>query len=327
MQDPRPLTAPPRELQWSDLAPSRAVAPSAAADGVVRSSKVAASRYRFVRPKLAKDIAAHAVLIAGAALMAFPIYLALVVSTHSLAETLAGPTLIPGDRLIDNYAQVLSHGLSKYGLPPIWPMLLNSIVVALAITSGKIAISILSAFAVVFFRFPLRMLAFWIIFATLMLPVEVRIVPTYEVVAGLGLLNSYAGLTVPLIASATATFLFRQVFMTVPNELMEAARVDGAGPLRFLWSVLIPMSRTNMAALFVVTFVYGWNQYLWPLLVTKDTAYYTVIMGIQRMARASDFEPQWHLVMATVILALLPPLIVVAAMQKQFVRGLFETEK
>jgi sn-glycerol 3-phosphate transport system permease protein len=323
MQDPRPLTARSPELQWSHLTGSPAGSPSTAA-AVVQGP---AGRARLLRPKLAKDIAAHAVLIAGAALMAFPIYLVFVVSTHSLAETLSGPALIPGGRLIDNYAQVLSQGLSKYGLPPIWPMLLNSIVVALAITFGKIAISILSAFAVVFFRFPLRMLAFWIIFATLMLPVEVRIVPTYEVAAGLGLLNSYTGLSVPLIASATATFLFRQVFMTVPNELLEAARVDGAGPLRFLWSILIPMSRTNMAALFVVTFVYGWNQYLWPLLVTKDTSYYTVIMGIQRMARASDFEPQWHLVMATVILALLPPLVVVALMQKQFVRGLFETEK
>ena len=265
--------------------------------------------------KTTSDLLAHAVLIFGAALMAFPIYMAFVASTHSLTQTLTGLPLVPGDRLIDNYRQVLSEGLRNYGLPPIWPMLVNSIVVALAITFGKIAVSILSAFAVVFFRFPFRMLAFWIIFATLMLPVEVRILPTYEVAASLGLLNSYTGLTVPLIASATATFLFRQVFMTIPNELMEAARVDGAGPLRFLWSILIPMSRTNMAALFVVTFVYGWNQYLWPLLITKDTA------------RASDFEPQWHLVMATVILALLPPLIVVAVMQKQFVAGLFETEK
>jgi sn-glycerol 3-phosphate transport system permease protein len=273
------------------------------------------------------DLAAHAILILGAALMTFPLYMAFVASSHTLSQTLTGLPLVPGDHLIDNYRQVLSEGLRNYGLPPIWPMLVNSVIVALAITFGKIAVSILSAFAVVFFRFPFRMLAFWIIFATLMLPVEVRILPTYEVAASLGLLNSYSGLTVPLIASATATFLFRQVFMTIPNELMEAARVDGAGPLRFLWSILIPMSRTNMAALFVVTFVYGWNQYLWPLLVTKDTAYYTVIMGIQRMARASDFEPQWHLVMATVILALLPPLIVVAAMQKQFVAGLFETEK
>jgi sn-glycerol 3-phosphate transport system permease protein len=275
----------------------------------------------------AKDVLSHAVLIIGTALMVFPVYMAFVASSHSLSQSLTGLPFLPGDQLFNNYRQVLSEGLRNYGLPPIGPMLINSVIVALAITIGKIFVSVLSAFAIVYFRFPFRMLAFWIIFATLMLPVEVRILPTYEVVANLGMLNSYAGLSVPLIASATATFLFRQVFMTVRDELAEAARIDGAGPLRFLWSILIPMSRTNIAALFVVTFVYGWNQYLWPLLVTKDTAYYTVIMGIQRMARASDFEPQWHLVMATVILALLPPVIVVAVMQKQFVKGLFESDK
>jgi sn-glycerol 3-phosphate transport system permease protein len=274
-----------------------------------------------------RDVLTHAALIGGVVLVTFPIYMAFVASTHLLDQSLSGLPLLPGSRLIENYTQVLFKGLRNYGLPPIGPMLMNSVIVALAITFGKIAVSILSAFAIVYFRFPFRMLAFWLIFATLMLPVEVRILPTYEIVANLGLLNSYTGLSLPLIASATATFLFRQVFMTVPDELMEAARVDGAGPLRFLWSILIPMSRTNIAALFVVTFVYGWNQYLWPLLVTKDTGYYTVIMGIQRMARASDFEPQWHLVMATVILALLPPLIVVGVMQRQFVKGLFDTDK
>ncbi len=310
-------------------APGLRATPPAPGDAIARPavSRVRGVKSRYITHKAATDMLAHAVLILGAALMVFPIYMAFVASSHTLTQSLTGLPLLPGNRLIDNYRQVLSEGLRNYGLPPIWPMLVNSVVVALAITFGKIAVSILSAFAVVFFRFPFRMLAFWIIFATLMLPVEVRILPTYEVAADLGLLNSYTGLSVPLIASATATFLFRQVFMTIPNELMEAARIDGAGPLRFLWSILIPMSKTNMAALFVVTFIYGWNQYLWPLLITKDTAYYTVIMGIQRMARASDFEPQWHLVMATVILALLPPLIVVAAMQKQFVAGLFETEK
>lgn len=280
-----------------------------------------------MQPITARDVITHAALIAGVVLVTFPVYMAFVASTHLLDQSLAGLPLLPGSRLLDNYGQVLFRGLRNYGLPPIGPMLMNSIIVALAITIGKIAVSILSAFAIVYFRFPFRMAAFWLIFATLMLPVEVRILPTYEIVANLGLLNSYTGLSLPLIASATATFLFRQVFMTVPDELMEAARMDGAGPMRFLWSILIPMSRTNIAALFVVTFVYGWNQYLWPLLVTKDTGYYTVIMGIQRMARASDFEPQWHLVMATVILALLPPLIVVGVMQRQFVKGLFDTDK
>jgi len=272
-------------------------------------------------------IASHAVLILGAALMVLPVYMAFVASTHDLSRSLTGLPLWPGPHLLENYGQVLGEGMRSYGLPPIGPMLFNSFVVALAITFGKIAVSILSGFAITYFQFPLRVLAFWIIFATMMLPVEVRILPTYEVVAGFGLLDSYTGLSLPLIASATATFLFRQVFMTVPDELTEAARIDGAGPWRFLWWILIPMSRTNIAALFVITFIYGWNQYLWPLLMTKDVSYYTVIMGIQRMARASDFQPQWHLVMATVILALLPPVIVVAAMQKQFVKGLFETEK
>ena len=273
------------------------------------------------------SIICHAVLILGSALMILPVYMAFVASTHDLSRSLTGLPLWPGPHLLDNYGQLLGEGMRSYGLPPIGPMLVNSFVVALAITFGKIAVSILSGFAITYFQFPLRAVAFWIIFATLMLPVEVRILPTYEVVAGFGLLDSYTGLSLPLIASATATFLFRQVFMTVPDELTEAARIDGAGPWRFLWWILIPMSRTNIAALFVITFIYGWNQYLWPLLMTKDVSYYTVIMGIQRMARASDFQPQWHLVMATVILALLPPVIVVAVMQKQFVKGLFETDK
>jgi sn-glycerol 3-phosphate transport system permease protein len=273
------------------------------------------------------NVASHAVLIVGSALMVLPVYMAFVASTHDLSRSLTGLPLWPGPQIFDNYKLLLGEGMRSYGLPPIGPMLLNSLIVALAITLGKIAVSLLSAFAITYFQFPFRVVAFWVIFATLMLPVEVRILPTYEVVASFGLLDSYTGLSLPLIASATATFLFRQVFMTVPDELTEAARIDGAGPLRFLWWVLIPMSRTNIAALFVITFVYGWNQYLWPLLMTKDTAYYTVIMGIQRLARASDFQPQWHLVMATVILALLPPVIVVAVMQKQFVKGLFETDK
>ena len=277
-------------------------------------------------PRL-RDVASHAVLILGAAIMVFPVYMAFVASTHALSRSLTGLPLWPGPDLVRNYGQVLGEGMRTLGLPPIGPMLVNSLVVALSITVGKITVSILSAFAVTYFRFPFRKTAFWIIFATLMLPVEVRILPTYEVVAQFGLLDSYTGLSLPLIASATATFLFRQVFMTVPDELAEAARVDGAGPLTFLRLILVPMSRTNIAALFVITFIYGWNQYLWPLLITKETTYYTVIMGIQRVARASDFEPQWHLVMATVILALLPPVIVVAVMQRQFVRGLFETEK
>ena len=270
----------------------------------------------------------HAVLIAGLALVLFPIYVAFVASSHALPDILEAPmTLAPGSRLIPNFAGALDAGTAKTSGQPVAAMLFNSLVMALAIAAGKIAISLPSAYAVVFFRFPLRRLCFWAIFVTLMLPVEVRIIPTYKIAADLSLIDTYGGLTLPLIASATATLLFRQFFLTIPDELVEAAKIDGAGPFRFLIDTVIPLSRTNIAALFVILFIYGWNQYLWPLLITKDTAYYTVIMGIQRMARASDFEPQWHLVMATVILALLPPLIVVAVMQKQFVAGLFETEK
>ncbi|MGF1554188.1 MAG: sn-glycerol-3-phosphate ABC transporter permease UgpE [Paracoccaceae bacterium] len=277
------------------------------------------------RPGLA--VLTHVVLILGAGLFALPIWLAFVASTRTGVETARGLSLWPGDRLIENYAQVLGEGLSQAGTPPIGLMLMNSTVMALAIALGKIAISALSAFAVVYFRFPFRMLAFWTIFVTLMLPVEVRILPTYEVVAGLGLLDSYAGLSIPLIASATATFLFRQFFMTVPDELAEAARVDGAGPMRFFVDILLPLSRTNLAALFVILFIYGWNQYLWPLLVTTDEAYYTVVMGIQRMTETAEQEPRWHLIMATAILAMLPPVVVIVAMQRLFVRGLVETEK
>jgi sn-glycerol 3-phosphate transport system permease protein len=269
----------------------------------------------------------HLVLILGAALFAFPIWLAFVASTHTAREVNSGIPLLPGSEFATNYAQVLGEGLSTVGAPPIGLMLFNSMVMSLAIALGKIAISLLSAFAIVYFRFPFRILAFWTIFVTLMLPVEVRILPTYEVVAGLGMLNSYAGLSIPLIASATATFLFRQFFMTVPDELTEAARIDGAGPMKFFRDILVPLSRTNLAALFVILFIYGWNQYLWPLLVTTDEDYYTVVMGIQRMANAGEETPQWHLIMATLMLALTPPVVVILAMQRLFVRGLVEVEK
>ncbi|SFP49549.1 sn-glycerol-3-phosphate ABC transporter permease UgpE [Tranquillimonas alkanivorans] len=269
----------------------------------------------------------HFVLILGAAIFAFPIYLAFVASTHTGIEVNRGLPLLPGDQFFQNYATVLGEGLSTAGAPPIGLMLMNSTIMAMAIALGKIAISLLSSFAIVYFKFPFRVLAFWTIFITLMLPVEVRILPTYEVVAQLGMLNSYAGLSIPLIASATATFLFRQFFMTVPEELTEAARIDGAGPMKFFRDILVPLSRTNLAALFVILFIYGWNQYLWPLLVTTDESYYTVVMGIKRMANAGDSLPEWHLIMATAILALLPPVIVILGMQRLFVRGLVEVEK
>jgi sn-glycerol 3-phosphate transport system permease protein len=236
-------------------------------------------------------------------------------------------SLLPGDQLVENYSQVLTAGSTKGSKAAVADMLVNSLIMALVIPLGKITISILSSFAIVYFRFPLRNFFFWMIFVTLMLPVEVRIIPTYEVMSDLGLLNTYAGLTLPLIASATATFLFRQFFMTVPDELAEAARIDGAGPMRFFWDVVLPLSKTTMAALFVIQFIYGWNQYLWPLLITSEEEMYTVVIGIKRMIVGGDAANEWQLIMATAILAMLPPAAVVLLMQKWFVKGLVETEK
>ncbi|HWV01872.1 MAG TPA: sn-glycerol-3-phosphate ABC transporter permease UgpE [Devosia sp.] len=278
------------------------------------------------RPVL--DFICHLILIAGVVVVIFPVYIAVIASTHGPYDFMSGLIpLLPGSQAAENYSVMLGTGISSSGTPPLWPMLLNSLIMALGVAIGKIVISILSAFAIVYFRFPFRSLAFWLIFITLMLPVEVRILPTYKVVADLGMLNSYPGLIIPIIASATATFLFRQFFLTIPDELLEAARIDSAGPLRFFWDILLPLSRTNIAALFVILFVLGWNQYLWPLLVTTDPGYYTVVMGIKRMATVAESFPQWNLVMAAVVLALLPPVIVVIAMQRFFVKGLVETEK
>lgn len=266
----------------------------------------------------------HAGLILGVLFIFFPIWLAFVASTVSQPEIVRPPMpLLPGDQFFENYRKALVSGVNA----PVARMLMNSAVMALGIALGKIAISLLSAFAIVYFRFPMRKTIFWLIFLTLMLPVEVRIVPTYEVAARLGLLNSYSGLIFPLIASATATFLFRQFFMTVPDELAEAARVDGARPMRFFWDILLPMSRTNIAALFVILFIYGWNQYLWPLLITTDPSMNTIVMGIKQMFPSGDDIADWPVIMATSILAMVPPVIVVIGMQKLFIRGLVESEK
>jgi sn-glycerol 3-phosphate transport system permease protein len=270
----------------------------------------------------------HLVLIIGVATVVFPVYLAFIASTHGSTDFMSGlMPMLPGDQLVSNFSQLLSAGNSVAGAPPFVMMLVNSLLMAIFIAVGKIAISIISAFAIVYFRFPLRMVAFWIIFLTLMLPVEVRILPTYKVVADLGMLNSYPGLVIPLIASATATFLFRQFFLTIPEELMEAARVDGAGAMKFFRDILLPLSRTNIAALFIILFIYGWNQYLWPMLITTDPRYYTVVMGIKRLAAVLDGNTQWNLVMAGVILAALPPVLIIIVMQRLFVKGLVETEK
>jgi len=270
----------------------------------------------------------HAVLIAGIVIVLFPIYVAFVASSLRLEQILDAPmTLLPGSRLLANYRDALAAGTAKTSGMAVGAMMLNSAVMALAIALGKIAISLPSAYAVVFFRFPLRRVCFWAIFVTLMLPVEVRIIPTYKIASDLSLIDTYGGLTLPLVASATATLLFRQFFLTIPDELVEAAKIDGAGPLRFFVDTVIPLSRTNIAALFVILFIYGWNQYLWPLLVTNTPSMTTIVIGIRQMIGNGDSLTDWQLVMATAMLAMLPPVAVVLLMQRWFVRGLVEAEK
>lgn len=269
----------------------------------------------------------HAILVTGLIVVAFPVYIAVVASTHSAADIVGHFPLWFGDRLFSNYAHVLHAGIGDAGTPPVGRMLLNSLAMALGISIGKIVISLLSAYAVVYFRFPLRRTCFWLIFITLILPVQVRILPTYQVVADLHMLDTYSGLIIPLIASATATFFFRQFFLTIPDELLEAARIDGAGPIRFFFDFVLPLSRTTMAALFVVEFIYGWNLYLWPLIVTTKQSMYTIVMGIQHLTNVPDSTPPWNWIMATTVLAIIPPLIVVISMQRFLVKGFVEPEK
>ena len=283
----------------------------------------------MVEKRGTQGILAHVVMVLGVFIVAFPLYLAFVASTHTAQEIVQAPMpLLPGSNLIDSYKGALFGRESAAGSnAPVAHMMWVSFVTAMVISIGKITISLLSAFAIVYFRFPFKKLVFWMIFITLMLPVEVRILPTYKVLSDLNMLNTYAGLTVPLIASATATFLFRQFFLTVPDELVEAARIDGAGPMRFFKDVLVPLSQTSIAALFVIQFIYGWNQYLWPLLATTTEDMYPIVIGIKRMIASGDSATDWNIIMATAILAMLPPALVVVLMQKWFVKGLVDTEK
>ena len=271
----------------------------------------------------------HLVLVLGVAIFAFPIYFAVIGSTWDASTIGRGQMpLLPGPLAAENYWTVWSSGEgTRIRSTPVATLMFNSLVMALVICFGKIAISLLSAYAVVFFSFPLRMVFFWMIFITLMLPVEVRIIPTYEVIVNIGMFDSFAGLTVPLLASATATLLFRQFFLTIPDELVEASKIDGAGPLRFFWDTVLPLSRTNIAALAVILFIYGWNQYLWPLLITKSKSMETIVIGITKMIGTGEVQNDWNLIMATTIFAMLPPVLVVVFMQRWFVKGLVDTEK
>lgn len=264
----------------------------------------------------------HLLLLACIAVIAFPLYYAFIISTQDLQEVVQRPPrLLPSSHLVENY--VAAWQRAQMGR-----LLLNSAVMGVTIAVGKIFISMLSAFAIVYFDFRGRLVVFWTIFLTLMLPIPVRILPTYEVVGNLGWINTYAGLTVPLMASATATFLFRQFYLTVPNELAEAAQLDGCGPLRFLWSFLLPLSWANVAALFVVLFIYGWNEYFWPLLITNTQEMRTVVIGLESLIPRQGTElPIWNVVMAGAMMALLPPVAVIIVMQRWFVRGLIESDK
>lgn len=271
----------------------------------------------------------HITLIVGIIIICFPVYVAIIASTHSSAAFTSGVLpLLPGKYALENYKTIFGNGLSQRGLPNLWPLLMNSLIMALGISIGKIIISLLSAYAIVYMRFPFRKTAFVLIFVTLMLPVEVRILPTYVVVAKLGMIDSYSGMIIPLIASATATFLFRQFFLTVPDELLEAARVDGAGPFKFFKDILLPLSKSNIAALFIIMFIYGWIQYLWPLIITTNQNHQTILIILKQLIIESlQHDPQWNILMAVSIVAMVPPVLVVIFMQRLFIKGLIETEK
>jgi sn-glycerol 3-phosphate transport system permease protein len=285
----------------------------------------------LIKPRLSKNghkgkrewskVVVHLLLISSILMIGFPLYYAFVISTQSMEEATQMPQkLLPSTHLWDNYVTIWNRlDLGR--------LLLNSAIVALAVSIGKIGISIFSAFAIVFFNFRGKQIFFWMIFVTLMLPVPVRIISTYQVISQLGWVDTYWGLTIPLIASATATFLFRQFYLTIPDELVDAAKIDGSGPLRFLWSILLPNSGANIAALFVVMFIYGWNQYLWPLMVTGSEKMRVVVVGIAATIPAGTQLPEWNLVMAVAMMALLPPVLVVLLMQRYFMHGLLETEK
>ena len=268
-----------------------------------------------------QKLTVHLLLIVSVFVIGFPLYYCLVISTQSIDEVVQKPQkMLPSTHLVENYTKVWNR-------IHMGRLLVNSAIVAVAVSLGKIVISILSAFAIVYFNFRGKQIAFWMIFVTLMLPVPVRIISTYQVVTTLGWVDTYAGLTIPLIASATATFLFRQFYMTIPDELVDAAKIDGSGPLRFLWSILLPNSGANIAALFVVMFIYGWNQYLWPLMVTNSESMKVVVVGIASTIPTGTQLPEWNLVMATAIMAILPPVLIVLLMQRWFVHGLIESEK
>lgn len=267
----------------------------------------------------------HGLLMLFVLMMFLPLYFALVAASHDGTALMHAPLPVwPGSHFVDNLKAVLVQGIAATGGEPVARLLLNSLLVAIMIATGKVLLALLSAFALVYFQFPFKKIAFALIFTTMMLPVEVRIVPTFQVIASFGWINTFSGLTLPLMASATATFLFRQFFKTIPLELVDAAKLDGAGPIRFFFNILLPLSRPPMAAMFIIMFVYGWNQYLWPLVMTTDTSMATLVMGIRYLTGVADQIPQWHYIMTMALIALLPPCLLVVSCQHWFEKGIRE---
>ncbi len=272
----------------------------------------------------------HLILILATLFMVLPVLVAIMTSTHTAVDIHSnGLFLTPGGHGPETYSTVLTRKGGFTGQVTGTRMLLNSLILGIGFAVGKIVLSMAAAYALVYFRFRFATFLFWIIFTTLLLPLEVRIMPSYQVMSSLGLLNSYTGLIVPLLASATGTFYFRQFFKSVPDELLEAARIDGAGPFRFLWDVLIPLSKTMMAAIFIIMFVYGWNQYLWPMLMTTDERFFTLMRGIKQILQVwiGSQIPDYNEAFALAVLALAPPVLVVVVFQRWFIRGLTESDK
>ncbi len=272
----------------------------------------------------------HVILILGSLFMLVPILMVLqTVTTPDLETIKNGPGLTIGTELDDNFAKAMFKASGFAGENTGTSMLINSLILGIGFAVGKIVIGMMAAYAIVYFRLRFATLAFWLIFTTLLLPLEVRILPSYEIVQKLGMLNTYSGLIIPLVASATATFFFRQFFRSVPNELVEAARIDGAGPVKFFVDILVPLSRTMIAAMFIIMFVYGWNQYLWPTMITTDEDMYTLVRGIKQITQ--DLEgtniPEYGRANMLALIAILPPVAIVIFFQSWFVKGLTESDK
>ncbi|KWV50394.1 MULTISPECIES: sn-glycerol-3-phosphate ABC transporter permease UgpE [Rhizobium] len=272
----------------------------------------------------------HIILLLGVFVMMAPVVVAFFTSTHEAAEIHRnGLTLRWGNHFVETYNAVLNREGGFTGQVTGMRMLMNSLILGIGFAVGKIVLSMLAAYAIVYFRFRLGTLFFWMIFTTLLLPLEVRILPSYEVMHQLHLINTYTGLIVPLLASATGTFFFRQFFKSIPDELLEAARIDGAGPIKFFFDVIVPLSKTMVAAIFIIMFVYGWNQYLWPMLMTNDESFYTLVRGIKQilLVWVGAQIPDYNEAFAIAILAMLPPVIIVVVFQRWFIKGLTESDK